>query len=91
MILEQTIEIPENHRIYFDIPFQIPAGKAKIALTISDFSQAPVSEQEAPVIPLLELRGSCKGEDTLTAYLERKRADNALEFEHDKRLSGLQA
>jgi hypothetical protein len=40
MILEQTIEIPEYHRNYFDIPFQIPAGKAKIALTMK------IEEQE---------------------------------------------
>jgi hypothetical protein len=90
--IEQTIEIPANHRIYFDVPFQVPAGRAKVALTIIEFPQtAPPGHEEAPVIPLLELRGSCKGEDTLDAYLERKRADKALEFEHDRRLSGLKA
>jgi hypothetical protein len=91
MTIEQTVEIPPDHRIYIDVPFQIPAGKAKVALTITDLPQAlPPTHEESPAIPLLELRGSCKGEDTLAAYLERKRADKALEFEHDKRLSGLQ-
>jgi hypothetical protein len=108
MIVEQTVEIPENHRIYLDIPSQIPTGRTKITLTIIDLSQernrepvvqrpsgtqlgiqaAPPEHTEAPVIPLLELRGSCKGEDTIAAYLDRKRADKALEFEHDRRISG---
>jgi hypothetical protein len=89
MTIEQTVEIPENHRIYIDIPSQIPAGRTKIALTITDFPQAtPPEHRDVPVIPLLELRGSCKGEDTIAAYLERKRADKVLEFERDKRLAG---
>ena len=32
-----------------------------------------------PAVPLLSLRGSCKGLDTMDAYFERKHADNALE------------
>jgi hypothetical protein len=32
-----------------------------------------------PAVPLLSLRGSCKGIDTMDAYFERKRADKALE------------
>ena len=32
-----------------------------------------------PAVPLLALRGSCKGIDTLDAYFERKRADKVLE------------
>jgi hypothetical protein len=89
MTIEQTVEIPANHRIYFDVPSQIPAGRTKVALTIIDFPPTVHPEyKEATVIPLLELRGSCKGEDTVAAYLERKRADKALELEHDKHLSG---
>jgi hypothetical protein len=32
-----------------------------------------------PAVSLLDLRGSCKGIDTMDAYFERKRADKALE------------
>jgi hypothetical protein len=34
MIIEQTIEIPANHRIYVDLPSQIPAGKARIEINV---------------------------------------------------------
>jgi hypothetical protein len=34
MTLEQTIEIPENHRVFVNIPPQIPAGKARIVINI---------------------------------------------------------
>jgi hypothetical protein len=35
MTIEQTIEIPENHRLFFDIPRNIPSGRAKVALTVT--------------------------------------------------------
>ncbi|MFP3042921.1 hypothetical protein LQZ19_13970 [Treponema primitia] len=34
MTIEQTIEIPASRRIYIDLPSQIPAGKARIAINI---------------------------------------------------------
>jgi hypothetical protein len=36
-----------------------------------------------PAVPLLDLRGSCKGIDTMDAYFERKRADKVLEDKAD--------
>ncbi|MHC6203529.1 hypothetical protein ACYULU_10090 [Breznakiellaceae bacterium SP9] len=47
-------------------------------------AEIPAPQGEAAV-PLLSLRGSCKGEDTLDAYFERKHADKALEDELDMR------
>jgi len=35
MTVTQTVEIPEDHRLYFDIPWNIPSGLAKIALTVT--------------------------------------------------------
>jgi serine protease inhibitor len=40
MTIEQTVEIPDNHRIYVDIPPQIPAGKARITINIPDCPKA---------------------------------------------------
>jgi hypothetical protein len=34
MTIERTIEIPDSHRIFVDLPSQIPAGKAKISINI---------------------------------------------------------
>jgi hypothetical protein len=42
MTIEQTIEIPDSHRVYVDIPPQIPAGKARIAIHILDYPGADI-------------------------------------------------
>ena len=34
MTIEQTIEIPPNHRLVLDLPFELPVGKAKVELTV---------------------------------------------------------
>jgi hypothetical protein len=36
MTIEKTIEIPDSRRIFFDLPPQIPAGKARIVISILD-------------------------------------------------------
>ena len=33
--IEQTVEIPANHRLTIDVPREVPAGRAKVALTFS--------------------------------------------------------
>jgi predicted nucleic acid-binding protein len=33
MTIEQTIEIPANHRITLEVPFEIPAGRTIVAAT----------------------------------------------------------
>lgn len=35
MIIEQTIDILPDHRLVFDLPFELPIGKAKVKLTIT--------------------------------------------------------
>jgi hypothetical protein len=52
MTIEQTVEIPDSHRIFFDLPPQIPAGKARIAISILDYQEpdnieAFTNEEEA--------------------------------------------
>jgi type IV secretory pathway ATPase VirB11/archaellum biosynthesis ATPase len=40
MIIEQTIEIPDSHRVYVDLPPQIPVGTARIAIRIIEYPGA---------------------------------------------------
>jgi hypothetical protein len=40
MTIEQIIEIPDSHRVYVDLPPQIPAGKARIAIQILEYPGA---------------------------------------------------
>ena len=75
MTIEQTIEVPASRRIIFEVPPQIPVGKAKIEFTITPES-GPKKETSKS---LLSLRGIDKGLDTMDAYFARKRADKAQE------------
>jgi len=72
MTIEQTVEIPCNHRLILEVPVEIPAGKAHITFT-------PVMEKPHTTVSLQSLRGSCKGLDTLDAYFARKRANKERE------------
>jgi hypothetical protein len=52
MTIERTVEIPDSRRVFFDLPPQIPAGKARIAISILDYQkpgtiEAFTSEEEA--------------------------------------------
>lgn len=35
MTIEQTIEIPVNHRVFLDLPPDLPVGKARVELTFT--------------------------------------------------------
>ncbi|GHT55184.1 hypothetical protein FACS1894109_01250 [Spirochaetia bacterium] len=52
MTIEQTVEIPASHRIYVDLPPQIPTGMVRIAISVvectpSDEIEAFSNEDEA--------------------------------------------
>ena len=38
MTIEQTVEIPANRRIFFDLPPELPVGKAKVELIFTPLS-----------------------------------------------------
>jgi hypothetical protein len=42
MTIEQTVEIPSNHRLVLDLPFELPVGKAKVAVTVTTEKTQPV-------------------------------------------------
>jgi hypothetical protein len=46
MTIEQTVEIPANHRLVIDVPAEVPAGRAVITFT-------PATDQGA------DLKGEC--------------------------------
>jgi hypothetical protein len=74
MTIEKTIKIPEDHRLTLKIPNIVPPGRARVEITITPETARPKAAT------LLDLRGSCKGEDTMEAYWERKRADKTSGF-----------
>jgi hypothetical protein len=34
MVIEQTLDIQPNRRLVFDLPFELPTGKARVKLTV---------------------------------------------------------
>lgn len=41
MVIEQTVEVSENRRIFLDLPLDLPVGRAKITITpIADVPRA---------------------------------------------------
>ncbi|MDR1046563.1 MAG: hypothetical protein LBL64_02205 [Treponema sp.] len=77
MTIEQTVEIPADHRLTIEVPPEIPAGRAKAALTLTFETAVPRLKKDASWRSLF---GMCKDSgDTLAAYMERRRADGNLE------------
>jgi hypothetical protein len=35
MTIEQTIEVPPNHRVSLDLPYELPVGKTRVELTFT--------------------------------------------------------
>ena len=77
MTIEQTIDIPADHRVLFEFlaPEELPAGPVRVELKLTP-ETAPHGEA---LTPLLAMLGIDRGKNTLDAYFARKRADKARE------------
>jgi len=59
MVIEQTIDIPPSHRLFLDVPPEVPAGKTIITFTtVSAVSADNSARSEELKTKLLSLRGS---------------------------------
>jgi len=88
MTIEQMITIPADHRLHldFEVPPQIPAGRARVALTL-----IYEEEQNRPaagnwVNPLLGLAKAKGAKLTLERFLEMQQEEIEHENENDQRL-----
>jgi hypothetical protein len=67
-------------------PFNVPTVDEFLAERHAENEREEAKmEQSRPPRNLRELRGVCKGMDTMDAYFERKRADKLIEDEHERR------
>jgi hypothetical protein len=64
MTIEQTVEIPADHRLTLEVPREIPAGRAILTFTLVPAADKNVSS-------LRSLMGIDKGRDTMEAYFKR--------------------
>jgi hypothetical protein len=80
MIIEQTVEIPADHRLTIDVPREVPAGRT--ILICKPAAEVPAEQEKAGWRALM---GIDKGKDTMEAYFQRHWAENDRERELDRR------
>jgi hypothetical protein len=86
MTIEQTVEIPANHRLHLELPRTVPTGvmatvEINIPTVVDAFQNSP-----QPGTPVKSFRGILKGRGiTLERFREMQREDKALEDEADER------
>jgi hypothetical protein len=80
MTIEQTVEIPVDHRLMIEVPQEIPAGKAMLAFTPLNVQPELKSSRKKIDDLTRELRELCKGSTlTVERFLEMQREDCELE------------
>jgi hypothetical protein len=48
MIITQTVEIPASRRLTIEIPLQVPAGKARVEMTVIPFAMKNDKKETPP-------------------------------------------
>jgi hypothetical protein len=82
MTLEQTVEIPKNHRISIQVPPEVPVGRAKIVIFPEPATKKPVKHQQKESLDeTLERIWAMTKDSALTSdkFLEIKHKDLELE------------
>ena len=47
MTIEQVIDIMPDHRLVFDLPFQLPTGRVKVRLTVTPENDETISNNKS--------------------------------------------
>jgi hypothetical protein len=77
MIIEQTVEVPADRRVYFDVPREIPVG-ATARFELIWYPQKEAANTLDAV--LKEIRSLCKNAPvTVDSFLEMRRQERELE------------
>ena len=79
MTIQQTVEIPANHRLTIDVPCEIPAGRAILAFTPALNRQAIRDEWINPLLGLAKTKGA---KLTLERFVEMQQEE--IERENDR-------
>ncbi|GHU42183.1 hypothetical protein FACS1894190_11200 [Spirochaetia bacterium] len=92
MTIHQTIDIPADRRVFFDLPFA-PVGRAKVEITITPETETPAPQtagKEAGkwVNPLWGRAKALGCTLTMDRFMEMQREDIELEIEQEDRLFG---
>ena len=88
MIIQQTVTIPDDHRLHLDIevPFDIPAGRARATLTLTCEDGLPQPTADKWLNPLLGLAKAKGAKLTVERFVEIQQKEVERENENDRRL-----
>jgi len=76
MTIQQTVEIPVNHRLTIDVPREIPAGRAILAFTPALNQRAVRDEWVNPLLGLAKTKGA---KLTVERFIEMQQEEIELE------------
>jgi hypothetical protein len=77
MTIQQTVEIPASHRVYLDLPPEIPEGTVRLELTIKSATE---DEEMAVLKAYLEANSPKSLEETIGEAEVRAAAPNRRPF-----------
>ncbi|MDR1128854.1 MAG: hypothetical protein LBL20_06040 [Treponema sp.] len=86
MTIEQTVEIPADHRLMIEVPPEIPAGKVVLAFTPAGEAGPRRRLTERQRAAIEKCRGIAKGVLSSDESLEMRREDFELEEAKYRRL-----
>ncbi|MCL2267011.1 MAG: hypothetical protein FWC17_04515 [Treponema sp.] len=64
MTITQTVEIPEDRRVIFEVPREVPAGKAKIEMKVISFVKQKEKSSSKMRLSKRELEEKSKSVET---------------------------
>ena len=70
MTITQTIEIPADHRIFLDLPHELPVGKAKV--TVTPQTEKPAANGHEAVASLRGLAKKMGSTLTVEQFLKER-------------------
>jgi hypothetical protein len=83
MVIEKTVEIPANRRVYFDLPYTVPCGMADFEISVLPHIKVSYDEAHSGDYQKHEtefakpLRGFFKGSKfTVAGFMEERRSEN---------------
>jgi hypothetical protein len=85
LIIEQTVDITEDHYLHLALPLELPVGRAKVEVIVTP-EPARAKTAEEWVNPLRGRAKALGSKLTLERFMEMQREDIDLENELDDRL-----
>jgi len=87
MIIEQTIEVPDSRRIFFDLPPDLPVGMAKVELIFTPLSDAPQTKSNGKIRLTKKMIDEMLQGEALRSLSGILHTDMTVEEIHEERLA----